>query len=162
MSNQNEIEILLVEDSPSDAELTLRALKKNHLANRVVHVTDGEEALDFLFARGAYHNRSKEDRPRVILLDLKLPKVDGLEVLKAIKSDALTRTIPVVVLTSSKEETDMVASYELGVNSYIVKPVDFDKFVVGTILERFRNAPDVRILVTPDHPTPGRWPRRSR
>jgi two-component system, response regulator len=125
----NEVEILLVEDSPTDAELTLRVLKKNHLANQVVHVRDGEEALDFLFARGAFAGRNIELRPRVILLDLKLPKIDGLEVLKTIKTDALTRTIPVVVLTSSKEETDMVASYAMGVNSYIVKPVDFDRFV---------------------------------
>ena len=125
----NEVEILLVEDSPTDAELTLRVLKKNHLANQVVHVEDGEEALDFLFGRGAYAGRNIERRPRVILLDLKLPKIDGLEVLKTIKADARTRTIPVVVLTSSKEETDMVASYAMGVNSYIVKPVDFDRFV---------------------------------
>jgi len=125
----NEVEILLVEDSPTDAELTLRILKKNHLANQVVHVKDGEEALDFLFGRGAYINRSVDEKPRVILLDLKLPKIDGLEVLKAIKSDPRTRTIPVVVLTSSKVESDMVASYAMGVNSYIVKPVDFDRFV---------------------------------
>jgi two-component system, response regulator len=125
----NEVEILLVEDSPTDAELTLRVLKKNHLANQVVHVTDGEEALNFLFARGAYLGRNLDHRPRVILLDLKLPKIDGLEVLKAIKADPSTRTIPVVMLTSSREETDMIASYALGVNSYIVKPVDFDRFV---------------------------------
>jgi two-component system, response regulator len=125
----NEVEILLVEDSPTDAELTLRILKKNHLANQVVHVKDGEEALDFLFGRGAYINRSVDEKPRVILLDLKLPKIDGLEVLKTIKSDPRTRTIPVVVLTSSKVESDMVASYAMGVNSYIVKPVDFDRFV---------------------------------
>ena len=124
----NEVEILLVEDSPTDAELTLRVLKKNRLANQVVHVEDGEEALDFLFARGAYAGRNVELRPRVILLDLKLPKIDGLEVLKTIKADARTRTIPVVVLTSSKEDSDMVASYAMGVNSYIVKPVDFDRF----------------------------------
>jgi CheY-like chemotaxis protein len=125
----NEVEILLVEDSPTDAELTMRVLKKNHLANQVVHVTDGEEALNFLFARGAYLGRNLDHRPRVILLDLKLPKIDGLEVLKAIKADPSTRTIPVVMLTSSREETDMIASYALGVNSYIVKPVDFDRFV---------------------------------
>ena len=125
----NEVEILLVEDSPTDAELTLRVLKKNHLANQVVHVEDGEEDLDFLFGRGAYTGRNIERRPRVILLDLKLPKIDGLEVLKTIKSDALTRAIPVVVLTSSKEESDVIASYALGVNSYIVKPVNFDRFI---------------------------------
>jgi len=122
------VEILLVEDSPTDAELTLRVLRKNHLANRVVHVEDGEEALDFLFARGAYTGRNIELRPRVIFLDLKLPKIGGLDVLKTIKADALTRTIPVVVLTSSKEESDVIASYALGVNSYIVKPVNFDRF----------------------------------
>lgn len=126
---ENEVEILLVEDNPSDAELTLRALKKNKLANHVAHVSDGAEALDFLFARGAFKDRDIEKRPRVIFLDLKLPKVDGLEVLRAVKGDKRTRTIPVVVLTSSKEERDIVESYRLGVNSYIVKPVDFDKFL---------------------------------
>lgn len=125
----NIVEILLVEDNPYDAELTLRALQKNHLANRVILVTDGEEALDYIFARGAYSNRRIENAPRVILLDLKLPKVDGLEVLKALKGDQRTKMIPVVILTSSKEEKDIVESYRLGVNSYIVKPVDFDKFV---------------------------------
>jgi two-component system, response regulator len=129
MNNQAEVEILLVEDNPSDAELALRALKKNHLANNVVVVTDGEEALDFVFARGAFSARKVENGPKVILLDLKLPKVDGLEVLRAIKGDPRTKVIPVVVLTSSKEENDIVESYRLGVNSYIVKPVDFDKFV---------------------------------
>jgi CheY-like chemotaxis protein len=129
MNYENEVEILLVEDNPTDAELTMRALKKSRLANRVVHVVDGEEALDFLFARGAFSDRNVENGPKVILLDLKLPKVDGLEVLKIIKSDARTKIIPVVVLTSSKQEKDMVQSYESGVNSYIVKPVDFDKFM---------------------------------
>ncbi len=129
MNYENEVEILLVEDNPTDAELTLRALKKSRLANRVVHVVDGEEALDFLFARGAFSNRKIENGPKVILLDLKLPKVDGLEVLKIIKSDPRTKIIPVVVLTSSKQEKDMVQSYEFGANSYIVKPVDFDKFM---------------------------------
>ena len=126
---ENEVEILLVEDNPSDAELTLRALKKNKLANHVAHVSDGAEALDFIFARGAFKDRDIESRPRVIFLDLKLPKVDGLEVLRAVKNNERTRTIPVVVLTSSKEERDIVESYRLGVNSYIVKPVDFDKFL---------------------------------
>ena len=125
----NEVEILLVEDSAEDAELTLRALKKHNLANNVVNVTDGEEALDFVFARAKYGHRKVENGPRMILLDLKLPKVDGLEVLKTIKGDLRTRIIPVIVLTSSKEERDVVESYRLGVNSYIVKPVDFDKFV---------------------------------
>jgi two-component system, response regulator len=129
MSDQNPLEILLVEDNPHDAELTMRALKKNHVANHIVVVTDGEEALDFLFARGAFSHRNIEDSPRLILLDLKLPKVDGLEVLRALKGDLRTRNVPVVVLTSSKEEQDIVESYRLGVNSYIVKPVEFDKFI---------------------------------
>jgi two-component system response regulator len=125
----NDIEILLVEDNPRDAEMTLRALRKQNLANKVQLAKDGAEALDFLFARGAYTHRDPNHAPKVVLLDLKLPKVSGLEVLKAIKGDEQTRTIPVVVLTSSQEEKDMVESYRLGVNSYIVKPVDFDKFV---------------------------------
>jgi two-component system, response regulator len=129
MNGHNAVEILLVEDNPQDAELTLRALRKHNLANQVVHVTDGKEALDFIFARGAYSHRDVEEGPRVVFLDLKLPKVDGLEVLRAIKEDPRTRAVPVVVLTSSSEETDIVESYQLGVNSYIVKPVDFDKFV---------------------------------
>jgi two-component system, response regulator len=127
--NANEVEILLVEDNPSDVELTLRALKKHNLANKVLVVKDGVEALEFIFATGAYAHRNVESGPKVILLDLKLPKVDGLEVLRRIKSNELTKDIPVVVLTSSKEEQDIVGSYKLGVNSYIVKPVDFDKFV---------------------------------
>ncbi len=129
MSIESEVEILLVEDNPADAELTLRALKKRNLANRVTRVYDGEEALDFIFARGAYATRDADQHPKVILLDLKLPKVDGLEVLRAVKSDPNTRQIPVVVLTSSRQEQDIVESYRLGVNSYIVKPVDFDKFI---------------------------------
>lgn len=123
------VEILLVEDNPTDAELTLRALKKHNLANRVHLVKDGVEALEFIFATGAYAHRKIENGPKVILLDLKLPKVNGLEVLKKVKSDERTKVIPVVVLTSSKEEKDIIESYKLGVNSYIVKPVDFDKFV---------------------------------
>ena len=125
----NGIEILLVEDNPRDVEMTLRALKKHNLANNVHVVKDGAEALDFIFARGAYAHRDPNHVPKVVLLDLKLPKVSGLEVLRAIKGDEQTRTIPVVVLTSSQEEKDMVESYKLGVNSYIVKPLDFDKFV---------------------------------
>ncbi len=125
------VEILLVEDSATDLELTLRALKKAKLANRIEVVRDGEEALDFLFARNQYAARSLDDKPRLILLDLKLPKVDGLEVLKAVKSDPRTRSIPVVVLTSSNEQKDIVKSYDLGVNSYIVKPVDFDGFMTA-------------------------------
>ena len=127
-TNINEVEILLVEDNPTDAELTLRALKKRHLANKLFHVKDGAEALDFLFGTGAFPYRKVESPLRVILLDLKLPKVDGLEVLRRIKGDERTRVSPVVVLTSSKEERDVVESYRLGVNSYMVKPVDFDKF----------------------------------
>jgi CheY-like chemotaxis protein len=124
------VEILLVEDNPNDVELALRALKKNHLANRIHVVRDGAEALEFIFGTGAYQSRSDESygQPKVILLDLKLPKVDGLEVLRRIKSDKRTRTIPVVMMTSSREERDVIESYRLGVNSYIVKPVDFDQF----------------------------------
>lgn len=128
MTELEHVEILLVEDSPSDGELTLRALKKQNLANSVFWVKDGEEALDFIFCRGNYTDRSN-GTPRLILLDLKLPKVDGIEVLRAVKADPLTRTIPIVMLTSSQEERDIVESYKLGVNSYIVKPVDFDKFL---------------------------------
>jgi two-component system, response regulator len=128
MNAQNEIEILLVEDNANDAELTIRALKRRHLANRLVHVKDGAEALDFILGTGAFAGRDIEQHPKVILLDLKLPKVDGLDVLRALKSSERTRTIPVVVLTSSGEQRDVVDSYQLGVNSYIVKPVDFDNF----------------------------------
>lgn len=126
---QNIIEILLVEDNPRDVEMTLRALKKRNLANKVQVVTDGAEALDFLFAKGKYLSRNLADGPKVVLLDLKLPKVSGLEVLKAIKSSDSTKIIPVVVLTSSQEEKDLIESYKLGVNSYIIKPIDFDKFI---------------------------------
>ena len=128
MNNLNAVEIVLIEDNPHDAELALRALKKNGLANKVQWLQDGAEALEFLFATGAYADRSINHRPKVILLDLKLPKVDGLEVLRRLKADGHTRSIPVVVMTSSQEEQDIVESYRLGVNSYIVKPVDFDKF----------------------------------
>jgi CheY-like chemotaxis protein len=120
--------ILLVEDDPKDVELTLTALEDYNLANEVVVARDGEQALDYLYCRGEYKMRSG-DNPAVLLLDLKLPKVDGLEVLKQIKSEEKLRLIPVVVLTSSKEEKDMVASYRLGVNAYVVKPVDFHEFV---------------------------------
>ena len=121
------VEILLVEDSPDDAELALLALKDNHLANRIHLVRDGAEALEFLFGSGAIPKPQSEEI-KLILLDLKLPKVDGLEVLQRIKSDPRTQHIPVVVMTSSREERDVVASYKLGVNSYIVKPVDFEQF----------------------------------
>ena len=121
------VEVLLVEDNPNDVELTLRALKKHNLANKVHVVGDGAEALEFLFATGAHAGRANQ-HPKVVLLDLKLPKVDGLEVLKRVKADPRTKAIPIVVLTSSKEEQDVIRSYQLGVNSYIVKPVEFDKF----------------------------------
>ncbi|MFO0754255.1 MAG: response regulator [Thermodesulfovibrionales bacterium] len=121
--------ILLVEDNPDDELLTLRALKKNNVANEVVVARDGAEALDYLFATGRYSGRDREEEePQVVLLDLKLPKVDGLEVLRHIRSDARTKRLPVVVLTSSKEERDIIESYNLGANSYIRKPVDFDHF----------------------------------
>jgi CheY-like chemotaxis protein len=120
--------ILLVEDDPKDVELTLTALEEYNLANEVIIARDGEEALEYLYSRGKFKTRSN-DNPSVMLLDLKLPKVDGLEVLKQIKSEEKLRMIPVVVLTSSKEEKDMVASYRLGVNAYVVKPVDFHEFV---------------------------------
>lgn len=129
MIDINEVEILLVEENPNDEELTLRALKKHNLTNKVHVVRDGAEALEFIFATGAYKDRKVENGPKVILLDLKLPKVDGLGVLRRIKSDERTKMTPVVVLTSSKEDRDIVESYKLGVNSYIVKPVDFDKFI---------------------------------
>jgi two-component system response regulator len=122
------VEILLVEDNPSDEELTLHALRKYKLVNEIQVVRDGAEALDFLFCRGAFEGRNGEDGPRMILLDLKLPKVDGMEVLRQIKADNELRRIPVVVLTSSNHETDIVETYDLGVNSYIVKPVGFEQF----------------------------------
>ncbi len=122
------IEILLVEDNPQDLELALRALRKSNLTNRIHIARDGAEALEFIFCEGAFRDRHIEDSPKVILLDLKLPKVDGLEVLKRIKSDPRTCATPVVVLTSSKEQKDIVESYHLGVNSYIVKPVNFERF----------------------------------
>ena len=129
MDKQNVVEILIVEDNPNDAEMALRALKKNNLTNNVLVVVDGEEALDFVFRKNKFANRECVNQPKIILLDLKLPKVDGLEVLKELKNNEETKMIPVIVLTSSKEESDILESYKLGVNSYIVKPVDFDKFV---------------------------------
>jgi two-component system response regulator len=123
-----EVDILLVEDNPYDAELTHRALKSKGLANKLLTCSDGVEALDFLFGKGIYAGRNLTERPKVIFLDLKLPRVNGLEVLQRIKADERTRTIPVVILTSSQEELDIVKSYDLGVNSYMVKPVDFDRF----------------------------------
>ncbi len=129
MSNETDNEILLVEDNPTDAELCMRALKKNNLANGLVWVKDGAEALDFLFKRGAYADRINKQNPSVVLLDLRLPKVDGLEVLRAIKADASTSLIPIVVLTSSTQDQDVVASYKLGVNSFVSKPVEFNAFM---------------------------------
>lgn len=125
-----EVELLLVEDDPNDVELTLIALRKHKLANKIHVVRDGEEALDFLFCRGTYSQRDCNGQPKVILLDLKLPKVSGLDVLRAVKEDSRTRAIPVVVMTSSREQRDMVEGYRLGVNSYIQKPIDFDQFQV--------------------------------
>lgn len=128
MPDSVEIEILLVEDNMADAELALHAFKKHKIANHVLHLQDGAEALDFLFSRGAYSGQKRTGNPRLILLDLKLPKVDGLQVLKELKENAATRAIPIILLTSSNEERDMVASYQLGVNSYIQKPVNFAEF----------------------------------
>ena len=127
MENHNEVEILYVEDNPHDVELSLRAFKKSNLANKIFVVRDGAEALDFIFAKGAYSDRTMTNGPKVILLDLKLPKVDGMEVLRQIRGDDRTKLIPVVILTSSREEKDVAESYKLCVNSYIVKPVNFEK-----------------------------------
>ena len=123
-----DIDILLVEDSPDDAELTLHSLRRNNLANRIHWARDGEEGLEFLFCRGPFSGRSFQRPPKVVLLDLKLPKVDGLEVLRQLKEDPRTRSIPVVVLTSSREEADVVRGYRNGANSYVQKPVDFERF----------------------------------
>lgn len=129
MSTLDIVDILLVEDNPRDAELTIRALKKRNLANRLFLVEDGVQALDFIFCRNEYASREFTHTPKVVLLDLKLPKINGLEVLKAIKANERTRAIPIVILTSSQEDPDIKAAYELGANSYVVKPVDFDTFL---------------------------------
>jgi CheY-like chemotaxis protein len=129
MTALEDVEILLVEDNPNDVELTMRALQKQNLASKVFVVKDGAEALEFIFATGAFAARKIENRPKVVLLDLKLPKVDGIEVLRRIKTDERTKQTPVVMLTSSQEERDVLDTYNLGVNSYIVKPVDFSNFV---------------------------------
>lgn len=128
MNKYEQIEILLVEDNPNDVELTLRAFKKSNLDNKVHVVTDGIKALDFIFCTGDYTDRNIKSPPKVILLDLKLPLVDGKEVLRRIKLDPRTRVIPVVIMTSSQEESDIIESYHLGANSYLVKPIDFEKF----------------------------------
>jgi CheY-like chemotaxis protein len=131
MSETNAVEILLVEDDPQDLELALRALRKGNLTNRIEVVRDGAKAMEFIFCEGEYAGRHLENGPKVILLDLKLPKVDGLEVLRRLKSDERTKSIPIVVLTSSKENSDVSESYRLGVNSYLVKPVNFESFVAA-------------------------------
>ena len=125
----DKIDVLLVEDNPDDAELTMRALRKTGITNSLIHLKDGAEALDYLFCKGPWSGRDPGEMPKLILLDLKMPKVDGIEVLRQIKADAGTRTIPVVLLTSSSEEKDVARSYQLGVNSYIVKPVEFESFI---------------------------------
>lgn len=124
----NQVEVLLVEDNMHDAEMTIRSLKKVNLANNLVHVRDGEEALEFIFGQGKFAGRDLINAPKVILLDIKMPKVDGIEVLRRLKANDATRCIPVVIMTSSKEELDIISSYALGVNSYVVKPVDFEGF----------------------------------
>ena len=128
MNHPDVIDILLVEDNPRDAELTVRALKKRNLANRLFVVEDGAEALDFIFSRGKFAQREALQHPKVVLLDLKLPKINGLEVLRTLKADEQTRRIPVVMVTSSQQDPDIQAAYELGANSYVVKPVEFDAF----------------------------------
>jgi two-component system response regulator len=129
MDDINIVEVLLVEDNPRDAELTIRALKKHNLANQLFHVEDGADALDFLFGRGRFEGLEIDRPPKVVLLDLKLPKVNGLEVLRAMKASEQTRSIPVVVVTSSAEDPDIRTAYQLGVNSYVVKPVQFEAFM---------------------------------
>ncbi len=162
--NENAVEILLVEDNPNDVELTLHAFKKNHISNHLHIVRDGAEALEFIFCTGAYAERSIDSTPKVILLDLKLPKVDGLEVLRRIKEDPRTQATPVVVLSSSREDRDLVESYRLGVNSYIVKPVDFEKFTeavnqIGLYWQLLDQSPTYRVdlsrLNLGDSPTEG-------
>lgn len=123
---ENEVEILLVEDNMADAELTIRSLKKANLANKLIHLKDGAEALDFLFGKGEFADRNTAQHPKVILLDIKMPRVDGIEVLRQVKAHELTKLIPVVIMTSSSEEQDIITSYQLGVNSYVVKPVGFE------------------------------------
>ena len=147
-----EIEILLVEDNSNDVELALRALKRINLTNKVIRVSDGAEALDYVFARGPFKTGNPLNIPKLILLDLKLPKVNGLEFLKILKADPVAKLIPIVVLTSSNEESDMIESYRLGVNSFIVKPVDFDKFMdsvrnIGLYWLLLNQQPDIKNLI---------------
>jgi two-component system response regulator len=152
MTSDPIVDILLVEDNPYEAQLTIRSFRKNNLANRLLHIEDGAEALDFIYARNKYAGRKIENGPKLILLDLKLPKVGGLEILKAVKQDERTKIIPVIVLTSSREGPDITACYQLGVNSYIVKPVDFDSFSTAVIklgmywmlLNEFPPVPEVK------------------
>jgi two-component system, response regulator len=122
------VDIVLVEDSSEDADLVIRSLKRSNLGNNIIHLQDGEQALDFFYARGKYSARQVDDKPRLIMLDLKMPKVDGLEVLRALKTDERTQSIPVVIMTSSREDKDLIESYRLGVNAYVVKPVAFEDF----------------------------------
>jgi two-component system response regulator len=152
MENQS-LEILLIEDNPYEAELTIRGLKKHNFANKLHHIDDGADALDFIFERGKYKDTPRSGLPRLILLDIKLPRVDGIEILRQIKANEKTRAIPVVILTSSKENQDVKACYELGVNSYIVKPVDFDSFSkavadLGMYWMLLNTAPDNRKNLT--------------
>ena len=153
MNAAHEIEILLVEDNSHDAELTIRVLTRRHLANKLVLLKDGAEALEFIFGTGAYAGRDTSQHPKVVLLDLKLPKVDGLEVLRAIKTNRNTRTIPVVIMTSSKEQRDVMESYHLGVNSYVVKPVEFEDFSkavseLGSYWVLLNQTPDAPVPLT--------------
>jgi two-component system response regulator len=148
--NSGELDILLVEDNQDDMDLALHALRREKLANLIFVARDGEEALDFLFCRGAFAQRLFDQPPKLVLLDLKLPKVDGMEVLKQVKLDPRTRTIPIVIMTSSKEERDLVNSYNLGANSYIQKPVDFDQF-----RETVKNAGLYWLVINQAPPTNG-------
>jgi two-component system response regulator len=150
--NDNDVEILLVEDNPNDVELMLHVIKSNRISNLIRVVRDGSEALEFIQCTGAYASRNMSDGPKLILLDLKLPKVNGLEVLKQIKSDPRTCAIPVVVLTSSNQDRDMVASYKYGVNSYICKPVDFEQFteaarVLGVYWLQLNQTPNLQVMI---------------
>ena len=129
MNDQSAVDILLIEDNPQDAELTIRALRKHNITNKLIVLEDGAEALDFIFCRGKYTQREITNHPKIVLLDLKLPKVNGLEVLRAIKADERTRMIPVVMVTSSRQDPDMKTAYENGANSYVVKPLDFNSFM---------------------------------